>query len=61
MTGYPEAITPLNAALTGYFPNLPAVEGLRDIVVAMCNTLSMTMRDSASPRNLEEIGHGQHC
>jgi len=51
MTGYPEAITPLNAALTGYFPNLPAVKGWRDIVIAMGNKLPMAMRDSPSPQS----------
>jgi hypothetical protein len=49
MTGYPEAITPLNAALTGYVPNLPAVKGWRDIVIAMSNKLAMAMRDNALP------------
>src|ERR1039458_2771258 len=49
MTGYPEAITPLNAALTGYFPNLPGLYGYRYIVIAMRNKLPKAMRDSASP------------
>jgi mannose-6-phosphate isomerase-like protein (cupin superfamily) len=39
----------LSAALTWYFPNLPAVKGWRDFVIAMCNKLPMAMRDSASP------------
>ena len=51
MTGYPEAIASLNPELTGYFPNLPAVDGCRDIVIAMSNKLPRAMRDSASPQS----------
>jgi hypothetical protein len=61
MTRYPEAITPLNAALTGYFPNLPAVKGWRDIVIAMSNKLSIGNARQCIAGNLEEISHGQHC
>jgi hypothetical protein len=39
----------LTAALTGYFPNLPAVKGRRDIVIAMCNKLPIAMQGGASP------------
>jgi hypothetical protein len=43
-----------------YFPNLPAVDGCRDIVIAMSNNLPRQMQ-TVSRRNLEEISHGQHC
>jgi hypothetical protein len=36
--------------LPRYFPNLPAVDGCRDIVVAMSNKIAGAMRDSASPQ-----------
>jgi hypothetical protein len=46
-----EAIRPAIPALTRYFPNLPAVDGCRDIVIAMSNKLPSAMRDSASPQS----------
>jgi hypothetical protein len=50
----------VNAALTKYFPKLPAVKGWRDIVIVMSNELRWSMRDSSSPHKLEETSHGQH-
>jgi hypothetical protein len=48
---HPEPIRPANPALTGYFPNLPAVDGCRDIAIAMSNILPRAMLGSASPQS----------
>jgi mannose-6-phosphate isomerase-like protein (cupin superfamily) len=47
MTVYPEAIT--ECSIDWVFSEPSRCQGWRDIVIAMCNKLSMAMRDSASP------------
>ena len=49
-----------SAALNGHFPTLLAVDGCRDIVIAIGNKLPRPC-EIAHRRNLEEISHGQHC
>ena len=49
-----------SAALNGYFPNLLAVDGCRDIVIAIGNKLPRPC-EIAHRRKLEEISHAKHC
>jgi len=49
-----------SAALNGYFPNLLAVDGCRDIVIAIGNKLPRPC-EIEHRRKLEEISHGKHC
>ena len=60
MTGYPQAIASLNPELTGYFPNLPAVNGRCDIVRDEQQIAEGNTRQCID-RNFEEICHGQRC
>jgi hypothetical protein len=60
MTGYPEAITSLNPELTGYFPNLPAVNRRRDIARDEQQFAEGNTRQCID-RNFKGISHGQRC
>ena len=56
----PPKCSRFSAALNGYFPNLLAVDGCRDIVIAIGNKLPRPC-EIAHRRKLEDISHGKHC